>query len=280
MVILGAPEDVELLDRRLRFAAGDGFERGAGRRRCRRLGLVGKEDDRSILAAISRRAGVVRAEEDAQQFVVADRLGIEVDGDGLGMVGEVLVSRILGRAAGVADARADDARKTPELGVGTPESPEAEGRRLEGRRRGAIEGGRSVDLRGLGRRRWGHGVLVQSIAIAVAGRRDQGRCEEERGRGEEPRSVRGRRRVGSESCSHRAAMLHEGGATCKTEQLPRPFVRTERSRWRHRPAAGLGVRARRSWSSPCARSESRRSEDRYRGIGRSPANRRGRRGSE
>ncbi len=58
------------------------------------------------------------------------------------MVADPLVTWILGGAAGVADAGADDTGETPKLGIWTPESTEGEGRRLE------LSGGRRV------KRRW------------------------------------------------------------------------------------------------------------------------------
>jgi hypothetical protein len=43
------------------------------------------------------------------------------------VIGEIVVRRIDGRAAGVADARANDSWMTPEPGVRCPESAKAEG---------------------------------------------------------------------------------------------------------------------------------------------------------
>jgi hypothetical protein len=73
-----------------------------------------------------------------QELLVGQLRRIEVDLEHLGVVGEVLIRRVGGAPAGIADARANDRRVTPELGVGPPESTEAEHRGL-GRRRRAVE---------------------------------------------------------------------------------------------------------------------------------------------
>jgi hypothetical protein len=88
--------------------------------------------------------------EELEQIPERDAFRIELDLDGLGVVTEVAVGRLVLRPAGVADARAEDTGETPEPGVRTPESPEGERSDLH-----AI-GTRRVRLHGLGFVRVGH----------------------------------------------------------------------------------------------------------------------------
>jgi hypothetical protein len=67
-----------------------------------------------------------------EELAVADERGVEVDLERLGMIGEVVIRRIDGAAAGVPDARANDCWMTPEPGVGSPESAHSEGGGLDG----------------------------------------------------------------------------------------------------------------------------------------------------
>jgi hypothetical protein len=89
--------------------------------------------------------------EYVQQLLIRDLGGIEIELKRLGMIAEVVVSRVLGAAAGVTDARADDAGQTPELRVGVPESTQGKRGRFRAFRRVCIDrrhGGRRHRRRG------------------------------------------------------------------------------------------------------------------------------------
>jgi len=127
VVVLGAPEPAGGAD-----VGDDAFaERVAGLPRQLRPLLAVREDEAGVLARVALRARVVAAPEDVEQLLVRDDARVEVDLDRFGVVAEVLVGRGVGRAAGIADARADDAGDAPEPGVGSPESAEGEGRGLQ-----------------------------------------------------------------------------------------------------------------------------------------------------
>ena len=73
---------------------------------------------------------IVLAPEDVEQLAVGDPLGVERDLHDLGMAGrvraDVLVGRVPGVPAGVADARPADALELPERRLDTPEAAGAE----------------------------------------------------------------------------------------------------------------------------------------------------------
>ena len=69
---------------------------------------------------------MVAAPEDVQQLLVGDDRRVEIDLDGLGVVAEAVVSGVVLGAARVAYPGADDAVDSPELGIRTPESAQAE----------------------------------------------------------------------------------------------------------------------------------------------------------
>ena len=70
---------------------------------------------------------MVAAPEDVQQLLVGDDRRVKIDLDGLGVVTEVAVGGVGLRAARVPYPGADDAVDSPELGIRSPESAQAEG---------------------------------------------------------------------------------------------------------------------------------------------------------
>jgi hypothetical protein len=89
------------------------------------------EDLGSILLGPGRRIRAVIGPEDIQQFLVGYLAWIIVDLDGLAVIAYIVVGGIRGRATGIANAGSYDARETPELGVGSPESTHGKGRGLD-----------------------------------------------------------------------------------------------------------------------------------------------------
>lgn len=67
---------------------------------------------------------------DVEQLVVGDDRGVVVYLYGLTVIAQVTVSGVRFCPASVADTGADNAWKTPEPGVGTPESAKCKGSRL------------------------------------------------------------------------------------------------------------------------------------------------------
>src|SRR5437899_148939 len=69
----------------------------------------------------------MRVPEDVEQLLVRDLLGVEGNLDRLGVAcrvrADLLVGRILGAPAGVADAGPRDARSPAEVRLDTPEAP-------------------------------------------------------------------------------------------------------------------------------------------------------------
>ena len=92
-------------------------------------------------------AGMVAAPEDVQQLLVGDDSRVEIDLDGLGVVAEVVVGGVALRAACVPYPGADDAVDSPELGIRTPESAQAEGSGLRVGGNCGIQG-RDLNFRG------------------------------------------------------------------------------------------------------------------------------------
>lgn len=82
--------------------------------------------------------------EVGEEFFVADDVRVVVDRYGFGVVAEAVVGRVLFFPAAVADAGAQNALDGSELGVGTPESPHAEGGGLEGDLRGVVIEGKGL----------------------------------------------------------------------------------------------------------------------------------------
>ena len=77
------------------------------------------------MAAVGATAAAITPDL-VEQLLVADDSRIEVELERFGVIGEIVIGRIDGRAAGVADARADDSWMTPEPGVWRPESAKTE----------------------------------------------------------------------------------------------------------------------------------------------------------
>jgi len=90
---------------------------------------------------------MVAAPEDVQQFLVGDDSRVKIDLDGLGVVAEVVVGGVVLSAARVPYPGADDALDSPELGIRTPESAEAEGSGLRAGGNCGIQG-RDLNIRG------------------------------------------------------------------------------------------------------------------------------------
>lgn len=86
---------------------------------------------------------------DVEQSVVSDDRGIVVYLNGLTVIAQVTVGGVRSCAPSVADTGADNAGKTPELGVGTPESAQCKGCRLGAIRCVGIDG--RCNLLGLSR---------------------------------------------------------------------------------------------------------------------------------
>lgn len=95
---------------------------------------------------------MVAAPEDVQQFLVGDDCRVKIDLDGLGVVAEVVIGGVGLRSARVPYPGADDAVDSPELGIRTPESAQAEGSGLRVGGNCGIQG-RDLNIRG------GHGGL-------------------------------------------------------------------------------------------------------------------------
>lgn len=93
---------------------------------------VGAEHRLHVLPAVRATTAPVLPDL-VEQLGVAQDPRVEVELEHLGVIGEVVIRRIVRGATGVADAGADDRGVTPEPGVGRPESTEAERRRLERR---------------------------------------------------------------------------------------------------------------------------------------------------
>lgn len=90
---------------------------------------------------------MVAAPEDVQQLLVGDDRRVKIDLDGLGVVAEVVVGGVVLGAARVAYPGADDAVDSPELGIRTPESAQAEAGGLGAGRNCGIQG-RDLNIRG------------------------------------------------------------------------------------------------------------------------------------
>ena len=90
------------------------------------LGVM-REYHGCVLPGVGAAGGIVAIPEDGQQLLVGDLRGIVVDLDGLTVIAQITVGGILLSAARVSDARANNAAKTPEPGVGAPESAHGEG---------------------------------------------------------------------------------------------------------------------------------------------------------
>ncbi len=100
---------------------------------CASLGFlcgVGAEHGVHVLAAVRAAAAAV-CPDLVEELAVADQRRVEVDLEGLGVIGEVVIRRLDGAPAGVADTRANNCWVTPEPGVGRPESAQPEGRGLD-----------------------------------------------------------------------------------------------------------------------------------------------------
>ena len=85
-----------------------------------------------VLAHADVAGAVMTVPEALQELLVTNELGVEVDGDGLGVIAQGSVSRILLGSAAIADAGPEHPFESPKLGIGSPKSAQAEGRGLVG----------------------------------------------------------------------------------------------------------------------------------------------------
>ena len=130
MVVLGQVKRAQGQDLRGdRFAALGGFALTAFQGQFL-LAVALVEDSGQVLPAAVVRTRIVRGPENLQQLRISNLGRVEIELERLGVIAEAMVSRILGVAARVTDARANDAGQTPELRVGVPESTQGESRRL------------------------------------------------------------------------------------------------------------------------------------------------------
>ena len=100
-----------------------------------------------VLPGPGRLAGMVAAPEDVQQMLVGDDRRVKIDLDGLGVVAEAVVGGVGLGPACVAYPGADNAVDSPELGIRTPESAQAEGSGLRVGGNCGIQG-RDLNIRG------------------------------------------------------------------------------------------------------------------------------------
>lgn len=123
MVVLRVGENSHRSDHRLDLVAGDRqtfFN-------LRQLLFRPIEDRIDVLAASSIPAAIVLLPEDFQQVTIGDFFRIIIDRKRFGVVIEIVVARILFLTSAISGTGAENAVETPELGVGAPESSEAEG---------------------------------------------------------------------------------------------------------------------------------------------------------
>jgi len=93
----------------------------------------------------------VRAKVQLGQAVEADHLGIKVDFDRLAVIADLTIRGIRLLASAIANAGSQDARETPEPGVGSPESAHGKGGGLELLWRGGVDRGDLCGLQLIGR---------------------------------------------------------------------------------------------------------------------------------
>ena len=85
----------------------------------------------SVLAGPGTSCRIVAPPENIQQFPVRDTGGSKINLDRLGMVSQVVITRIRRSTSGISYPGPDNPRQAPKLGVGPPESAKSEGRCLE-----------------------------------------------------------------------------------------------------------------------------------------------------
>ena len=103
------------------------------------LFVVAGKDHGHVLPPPRTLQRVMARPEDVEQIPVGDHGRIEVHLDRLDVVPEVVIRGVLRRPSRVPDAGAEDAGETPEPGVRTPESAQAEGRCLRHSGQGCID---------------------------------------------------------------------------------------------------------------------------------------------
>ena len=138
------------------------------------LPLVMVKNDRAVLAWAPG-GGIVTLPEDGQEFFITDLGWVEVDLDGLGVVGDTAIGGGRLITSSVSDPCADDPLQTPEPGVRPPESAQGECCRGAYRRDEAVNrwwlnlrirggcrhGAGSLDLYGVVRRTAGSRVATR-----------------------------------------------------------------------------------------------------------------------
>jgi hypothetical protein len=109
--------------------------------RRRALPLIMVEEGVAVLGRPTATGGVVRLPEDRQQVGISDADGIEIDLEGLAVIPQLVIGGGFKGAPRIPHAGADHAVKTPEPGVGSPESAQGEGGGLEAGGGILIDGG-------------------------------------------------------------------------------------------------------------------------------------------
>ncbi len=109
------------------------------------LCLVLAEQDGSVLRAAAISSGIVARPEQAEKVLERELFPVEMDLKHLGVRAEVVIGRVDLIPAGVSDLGTHDASKTPEPGVRTPESAEAEGDSFDLRDAGAVDARAHLD---------------------------------------------------------------------------------------------------------------------------------------
>jgi hypothetical protein len=139
VIVLGQREVPRRFDGGVEPAAARGFEALFRLERQTVLLFAVVENGRAVLSTPRRAGGLMAGPEDVEQLLIGDDVRIEIDLDRLAVVAQAVVGGVFPDAAGIAYARADDTLETPELGVGSPESAQAEGGGLDVLRSIAVE---------------------------------------------------------------------------------------------------------------------------------------------
>jgi len=92
-----------------------------------------------ILPRVRRTRRLVTRPEELEQVLIRNDVGVEVHLEALSVIPDIAIGGIRRRATRVANPRTPDSLDKPELGVRTPESTRAEGRRLQCGRHAFIE---------------------------------------------------------------------------------------------------------------------------------------------
>ena len=110
------------------------------RKRRRVLVVVMAEQRRSVLRTTIRHGWIVPCPEQLQQLLERQQGWVVDQIYGFGVICEVVVRRVARSSTGVTDFCTQDTIKTPEPGVGSPESAECKGEAFRGRMGVVIDG--------------------------------------------------------------------------------------------------------------------------------------------